>query len=68
MRIQDWFTTHTHYWGVPHQAEGESRLIHECYECGKQRTSILGENPQPLDGSKQSQVVLADDEFANLKN
>src|ERR1051325_9905988 len=54
MRIQDWFTTHTHYWGVPHRVEGEGRLIHECYECGKQRESILGMGPasEPPDGSK----------------
>jgi hypothetical protein len=68
MGIQDWFTTHTHYWGVPHRVEGEGRLIHECYECGKQRDSILGMNPQPLDLFKQLGVVPAEDKLKDVRN
>ena len=62
MRIRDWFTTHSHYWGVPHMAEGEDRLIHVCYECGEQRESILGMNPasEPPAAAKQAGVMYAE--------
>lgn len=70
MNIQDWFTTHTHYWGVPHKAEGEDRFVHECYECGKQRESILGMSPasERPDDSNPSRVVTAEGKLANTKN
>lgn len=75
MRIQDWLTNHTHYWGVPHMAEGDGRLVHVCYDCGKQRESILGESileispasEQP-DVSKQPGVVSAEGKLAYAKN
>lgn len=57
----NWLTIHTHYWGVPHRASG-GRVIHVCYECGKQRKSILGESPsgKPHDVAPQSRVVPAE--------
>ena len=70
MRIQDWLTNHTHYWGVPHMAEGDGRFVHVCYECGQQRESILGMSPasEPPDFSKQSGLVPAEDKLAYAKN
>ena len=68
MGIQNWFTYHTHYWGVPHQVEGEDRLIHECYECGKQRDSILGTDSQPLEVFKQPEIDPVEGKFTDGTN
>jgi hypothetical protein len=70
MNLQDWFTNHTHYWGVPHLAEGGGRLIHECYECGKQRESILGTSSvsEQLEVLKQAKMVAAKNKLTNTKN
>jgi hypothetical protein len=70
MRIQDLFTSHTHYWGVPHRTDGEGRLIHECYECGKQRESILGLGPaNELSGIvQQNRMMSGQGKIVDTKN
>jgi hypothetical protein len=37
MKLLELFTNHSHYWGVPHRAFRDDKLIQTCYECSAQR-------------------------------
>ena len=50
------FVYHRHYWSIPHRREGDNGIIQTCYDCGRDRESLLiiGEGPRSEPNRAQS--------------
>ena len=48
MSILSLFTSHTHYWGVPHPRKSDNKLIQVCYECSAEREMKVELRPEDL--------------------
>ena len=55
MGIFNWLF-HKHYWGVPHNSEGNNKVVQICYECGKRREVLMGFGIIPIEAHLQTYV------------
>ena len=49
MSILAFLRNHTHYWGIPHPRNNDSRLIQTCYECGAERVVKIELRTSPVE-------------------
>ena len=48
MRLLAFLRNHSHYWGIPHPGNNDSRLVQTCYECGAEREVKIDLRPSPF--------------------
>jgi hypothetical protein len=59
MRLLELFTSHLHYWGVPHRPFRDNRLVQTCYQCSAQRVVRVS-----FPDSNDTRLAITENEIA----